>query len=189
MWLPHEHNFICYGKVAVWQVNELFVLEESSTEPCSQRICWGNLFTATASARRSENTFLVKLHSSIFHHWGLTNRYNQGITRYRSTVACCCGVFVYMQITVFRMGSEGQQDIEMAILTALLKGIICYIKQNVLFTNNMFLLHGHHSVLLSFVCQAQMPQQQISSVWHWPGTEWILPATTSLFMDTTYQWV
>ena len=26
------------------------------------------------------------------------------------------------QITVFRMGSEGQQDIEMAILTALLKG-------------------------------------------------------------------
>lgn len=30
----------------------------------------------------------------------------------------------HMQITVFRMGSEGQQDIEMAILTALLKGII-----------------------------------------------------------------
>lgn len=26
------------------------------------------------------------------------------------------------QITVFRMGSEGQQDIEMSILTALLKG-------------------------------------------------------------------
>lgn len=26
------------------------------------------------------------------------------------------------QVTVFRMGSEGQQDIEMAILTALLKG-------------------------------------------------------------------
>lgn len=32
--------------------------------------------------------------------------------------------FSNMQITVFRMGSEGQQDIEMAILTALLKGII-----------------------------------------------------------------
>lgn len=29
-----------------------------------------------------------------------------------------------MQITVFRMGSEGQQDIEMAILTALLKGSV-----------------------------------------------------------------
>lgn len=29
-----------------------------------------------------------------------------------------------MQITVFRMGSEGQQDIEMAILTALLKGTV-----------------------------------------------------------------
>lgn len=28
------------------------------------------------------------------------------------------------QITVFRMGSEGQQDIEMAILTALLKGSV-----------------------------------------------------------------
>lgn len=27
-----------------------------------------------------------------------------------------------VQITVFRMGSEGQKDIEMAILTALLKG-------------------------------------------------------------------
>jgi transient receptor potential cation channel subfamily M protein 1 len=26
------------------------------------------------------------------------------------------------QVTVFRMGSEGQQDVEMAILTALLKG-------------------------------------------------------------------
>lgn len=26
------------------------------------------------------------------------------------------------KITVFRMGAEGQQDIEMAILTALLKG-------------------------------------------------------------------
>lgn len=28
----------------------------------------------------------------------------------------------YFQITVFRMGSEGQADLEMAILTALLKG-------------------------------------------------------------------
>lgn len=31
-------------------------------------------------------------------------------------------VISHFQVTVFRMGSEGQQDIEMAILTALLKG-------------------------------------------------------------------
>jgi hypothetical protein len=30
--------------------------------------------------------------------------------------------FTCFQVTVFRMGSEGQQDVEMAILTALLKG-------------------------------------------------------------------
>lgn len=33
-----------------------------------------------------------------------------------------------MQITVFRMGSEGQQDIEMAILTALLKGSVSTVR-------------------------------------------------------------
>lgn len=33
----------------------------------------------------------------------------------------CCSL-IPLQVTVFRMGSEGQQDVEMAILTALLKG-------------------------------------------------------------------
>ena len=42
---------------------------------------------------------------------------------------CCSSLKLYyvltlsgVQITVFRLGAEGQQDIEMAILTALLKG-------------------------------------------------------------------
>ncbi|MEQ2209316.1 hypothetical protein XENOCAPTIV_028409, partial [Xenoophorus captivus] len=36
-------------------------------------------------------------------------------------------------------------------------------------------------------CQAQMHLQQTSSVWLWPGTEWILPAIIFLFTGTTYQ--
>ena len=44
----------------------------------------------------------------------------------------CVSVF-YVQITVFRMG-EGAQDIDLAILTALLKGMLClkYIQNIVL---------------------------------------------------------
>lgn len=33
-----------------------------------------------------------------------------------------CYCLLMFQITVFRMGSEGHQDIDLAILTALLKG-------------------------------------------------------------------
>lgn len=45
------------------------------------------------------------------------------------------------------------------------------------------------SVLPSPLHQAQMLLQLTSSVWLWPGTEWILLAITSLFTDTIYQWV
>lgn len=42
--------------------------------------------------------------------------------------------FLKLQITVFRMGSEGHQDIDLAILTALLKGknLSVYIIQKVI---------------------------------------------------------
>lgn len=91
------------------------------------------------------------------------------------------------------MGSEGQQDIEMAILTALLKGTISTVWV-LLNQTNMFVFFLYNTCYLYslsaplFHChQAQMPQQLTSSVWLWPGTEWILLAITSLFMDIIYQ--
>lgn len=90
------------------------------------------------------------------------------------------------------MGSEGQQDIEMAILTALLKGTISTV-WILLHQSNIFLAIQYILPILSLSApsfhlhQEQMPLQLTSSAWLWPGTEWILLAITSLFTDIIYQ--
>lgn len=97
------------------------------------------------------------------------------------------------------MGSEGQQDIEMAILTALLKGIIrhqhqwlSHSKLASLYISNRFSYDVPHMPTLVtspsfFLHQERTHQQQTSSVWLWPGTEWISHEITSLFTDTICQ--
>lgn len=59
------------------------------------------------------------------------------------------------------MGSEGQQDIEMAILTALLKGIIwrtlsrlteCILKPTVFYITAIYNYYKHTTVLMSCLC-------------------------------------
>lgn len=83
------------------------------------------------------------------------------------------------------MGSEGQQDIEMSILTALLKGKTPFSALSV--------FHRFHCCrsccLHHWFLQVRTRRHRISWVWLWHGTGWTLLAVRSLCMDSIHLWV
>lgn len=90
----------------------------------------------TAKAAGDGNTLTTHIHSSNAH-----NKFREVAFKWFNHFSVIYKVFSLLflpldffficfstQITVFRMGSEGQQDIEMAILTALLKGSVLTVR-------------------------------------------------------------
>lgn len=149
------------------------------------------MFTA---AVRSGNTFLTPVHSLIqsriivcfvfnrFNHWSMTpfcffcphvdHGFSNGLrrtTRYWNGHSHCLVKRYY------------------------LSQCVCYFFRPIVFPScsscHLLSFSLFLCALLFLLHQEQMLQQPTSSVWLWPGTEWISLAITYLCTDTIYQWV
>lgn len=84
------------------------------------------------------------------------SRFSVSLTFFCVCVCVCHCLVIVSQITVFRMGSEGHQDIDLAILTALLKGeyvgtCVCLVFVEVWVHSEWLQFHSSNVVIWQFL--------------------------------------
>lgn len=186
MWHTSQHNFIWCSPVN----NKPSTITPS--DKSINHLCWGRSEGKHAAGRVSDHLLLTEKEAFVAHHLLIT-----------SFTLCVIwfdtDILDLLYIHFFPSNKDYSVSNGLRRTTRYRNGnSYSFVKRYIIWTPLYWMCYAvwHFCIyiqlhLITFfdLYQVRTHPHQTSSVWPWPGTEWILPVITFLFMDTIYQWV